>query len=393
MRQLTRRKSIIVATGLVAMLMSLSALLYFQGVAFGAQLSPNFVANTVVGSINTGSPGHESFWSQITPVQVPLTATDDYGGNTQSVTLKMATNGTHLLVLATWSDPTQDNRSSGPTIEAPDNPGLFLANSTYHYQDRFVIWWSLNQNPGPPPCMTDAAPGKGAGASIVGSGNLWQWKAASTDSGGYTFGKGKYGAGTPNAGTVMPYPHSYASNELLNTTGHFTLGFDSARINSTVGYDSTHTAFQTYLIWAHGVYDRSAKTWTFVAARSLQTSPTQYTVQFQQDKTYYFALAVFDGGPIPIPAGVAHPANFTGMGNSDETKSISSWNTMALAPSSGGNETTTQTTSQASQPTGITFETAAIVSFALLVVGFAAGMAVTYRFAAPKRSQSSSVAS
>jgi hypothetical protein len=38
-------------------------------------------------------------------------------------------------------------------------------------------------------------------------------------------------------------------------------------------------------------------------------------------------------------------------------------------------------------PGGITFETAAVISFAMLLVGFVAGMAVIAWYAAPKKSK------
>ncbi|MDV3293304.1 MAG: ethylbenzene dehydrogenase-related protein [Nitrososphaerales archaeon] len=375
---------------LVLVLTLLSSMAYVQGVPVAAQLSANVLAPKVSGTVNVNSPGGEAFWSQVTGVQIPLTYTNDYGGNTKSVLVKMATNGTHMLVLATWSDPTE-SRTKNNVIEEEANPGLFYANSSFFYEDRIVFWWSLDQNPGPPPCMTKSAEGHGEGESIAGTGNLWHWKAARTDSLGASFGKLKYGSG-PNFGQALIPPHSYADNEYINSTGHNQLGYDqyptaSSPGNFTIGVGENNVPYNTFVVSAHGVYDRASHTWTWAAARALATTPVLHTVQFAQDKVYYFAIGTWDGGPIPIPSGVAHPAGWSMYGENEETKSISSWYTMALA----GPQTTTSvaTSSAATSPNSgapvVSFESAALISFGLLVVGFVAGIILTARITRPKQ--------
>ncbi len=331
----------------------------------------------VNGSIDTSNPGTEAFWSQLAPLQVPLTGTDDYGGVTKSVSVKMANNGTYLLFSATWADPSQSIKrvGSGPSA-GPSYPGLFFANSTVHGFDQFAVWWSLSDNPGPPPCMQLSAPGKGGPASLAGQGNLWRWTASSTDSGGPSFATARYGAGTPLAKQLINYTHSFARNLLLNTTGFFTLGFDSSNINSTVGYDDNHVPYNSQMVWAKGVYDNSTGSWTLIAARPLASNPSTYIAQFAEGKVYNFAIGAWDGGAHPIPAGVPAPSGWTQMYDDSETKSISTWFTMAL--SSAGPQSLTTTTQQSSatgtgQSESFLLASAFAVAIGTLVFGFVAG--------------------
>ncbi len=360
----------------IAGLLAVSSLAYFQGVSVGAQAAPDIIAPRVSGSVDTTHPGTEAFWSQLTPLQVPLTATDDYGGVTKSVSLKIANNGTHILFSATWSDPTQSiKRVSGGPSAGANYPGLFFANATVHGFDQFAVWWSLSQNPGPPPCMQLGVPGKGGPASLAGEGNLWRWTASSTDSGGPSFSTAKYGAGTPLARHPINYTHSFARDLLLNTTGFFTLGFDSSNINSTIGYDQSGAQYNSQIVWAKGVYDNSSGSWTLIAARPLTTSPSTDISQFAQGSTYYFALGAWDGGAHPIPAGVPAPAGWTQMYDDSETKSISSWFTMSI--SSQGPVTTSSTTGSTSTTGGLSesflLASAFAVALGTLVFGFVAG--------------------
>ena len=352
-------------------------------VPVGAQLSANLMASNVQGSIDLSQPGAETFWSQITGAAIPLTSSDPYGGNTKSVLVKMANNGTDLLVYATWADSTE-SRLNRPVIEDENEKyaGLFYANQTYSYEDRIVFWWSLDSSPGPPPCMTDAAPGHGEGQSLAGTGNLWHWKSARTDNQGTLWGKVKYGSG-PNKGLTMSYLHSYADNEFINTTGHFQLGYDQYPDSFTIGFDPNHMTYETYLVSAHGAYDSSSHMWKWVAARKLTTTPSLFVQQFSPEKVYNFAVAVFDGGPIPIPQGVDHPAGWTMYGENEETKSISSWYTMALGQAEATTSATTAGTTTIT--TGISFETAATASFGMLIMGFVAGLIVISKFALPKK--------
>jgi hypothetical protein len=375
---------------IVMILVLISSATYFQGVPVGAQLSANIVAPTVTGSVDIQTPGQDAFWNQITATQIPLTSSNDFGGATKFVTVKMANNGTHLLVYATWSDPTE-SRIGHNTIEEESFPALFYANSTYAYEDRIVFWWSFDQTPGPPPCMQKSAYGHGEGESLAGTGNLWHWKASRTDSLGTSYGKLKYGSG-PNKGKPLIPAHSYADNEFINTTGHYQLGWDqypTAAVpgNFTIAEGENHIAYNTFLVAAHGAYDSSTHTYKWVAARSLTTAPALRTVQFASEKTYYLAVAVYDGGPIPIPSTVSHPAGWSFYGENEETKSISSWYTMGLGPAATVTSVSQSTVTAAVTPGGITFETAAVVSFAMLLIGFVAGMAVIAWYAAPKKSK------
>jgi hypothetical protein len=360
---------------------------FFLQVPVGAQLSPNLMATKVDGSIDLSRPGGESFWSQVTGAEIPLTSSNNYGGQIKSVLIKLANNGTDILAYATWKDPTESRLNYAP-IESDKYKGLIYANTTYFYEDRIVFWWSLDANPGPPPCMTDAASGKGEGRSLAGTGNLWHWKASRTDTAGIAWGKLKYGSGS-NIGKAMPYLHSYLANEFINNTGHYQLGYDQYPDSFTVGLAENRIPYDTYLVSAHGVYDSSSHVWSWVAARKLTTTPTLHTQQFTPGKSYYFAVAVYDGGPIPIPQNVEHPTGWTMYGENGETKSISSWYTMAI--SSGGAVTTgatVGTTATVTATTGISFETAAVVGFGMLIVGFVAGLLVISKFAIPKKPKS-----
>lgn len=381
-------KSSVPILAVVMILVLISSATYFQGVPVGAQLSANIVALTVTGSVNIQNPGQEAFWNQIAATQIPLTLSNDFGGATKFVTVKMANNGTHLFVFASWTDPTE-SRIRNNVIEDESFPALFYANSTFYYEDRIVFWWSLDQNPGPPPCMQKSAYGHGEGESLAGTGNLWHWKAARTDSSGTSFGKLKYGSG-PNKGKPVIPPHSFSDNEFINTTGHYQLGWDqypTATVpgNFTIGEGENNIPYSTFLVAAHGTYDSSTHTYKWVAARTLTTTPALHTVQFASEKTYYFAVAVYDGGPIPIPSTVPHPAGWGFYGENEETKSISSWFTMALGSAAAA--TSVSTVIGAGAPGGITFETAAVISFAMLLVGFVIGMAVIAWYAAPKKSK------
>lgn len=388
-QQASRLKLSAAVAALVMTLILVSSTAYFRGATVDAALAPNFVAPTIAGAVDVNNTGHEAFWNQITGTQIPMTSTNDYGGATKSVTVKMANNGTHILVFASWSDPTS-SRTKNDVIEDDKYPALFYANSSFYYEDRIVIWWSLSQNPGPPPCMQKSAYGHGEGESLAGTGNLWHWKAARGDSLGASYGKLKYNSG-PNIGKVITPPHSFANNEFINTTGHYQLGWDqyptaTAPGNFTIGFAENNIPYNTFLVYAHGVYDQTTHTYNWEAARSLHTTPTLHTIQFNPNTSYYFAVGVFDGGPIPIPSGVSHPAGWTSYGENEETKSISTWYTLALSPSGPGTTTTTApqptvtstaTQTVTTQPEGVTPETALFVSVATLVIGLVAGMIAT----------------
>lgn len=419
----------------VIILTAASSAAYFFQVPVIGQLYSNMTAPLVQGGIDLSNPGGESFWSGITGAAIPLAPSIayqngiGYGGMVSSITVKMAMNQTHILVYATWSDPTQSRSGKGVCyVLADDNitaherdclenesySGLFYTNSTYAYEDRLVFWWNLDPTPGPAPCMEESGFGLGEGRSLGGTGNLWHWKAGRTDSLGGQYGKLKYG-GYPNAtnhwggtfgvggplvGQTITPPHSYADNEFIDTTGHYQLGWDQYPTkanpgNFTIGFaDDIHQVYDTFLVAAHGVYDSSAQMWKWVAARPLTTTPSLHIVQFQPGQTYNFAVAVFDGGPIPIPAGLPHPSTiqqlesngwspsvslpWTMYGENEETKSISTWYTATLGSTSG--------TGGSTGPYAFgSFETAALISLGMLVAGFVVGVVVITRFAMPKK--------
>ncbi len=386
------------------------------------------MAPTVSGAINTKAPGTESFWSQLTPLEVPLTATDTYGGAVQTAAVKVASNGTHILMAVTYSDPTRSNASvttGAPAIDQTKYPGLFYANATIHRSDQFAVWWAMSQTPGPPPCMqvgTNQHGGTSA-ASLAGTGNVWRWVASSTDSGGATFATAKYGAGTgPLATHLINYTHSFASDMLLNTTGFFLLGGGSSNINSTVLYTSNHAGFSPFIVYDKGVYDSTAHTWTQIIARPMTTTPSTAIAQFAPGQMYYLAIAAWDGGAHPIPAGVSVPAGMTSMADNAQTKSISTWVTMqfsglapgastlttitATAPASTITQTATSTaisvstqistatstvagapststvvsTIAAADSSNPSFQTASVVALIAMIVGLIAGMVAVGRF-------------
>jgi ethylbenzene dehydrogenase len=424
------RKGFVFTSILVIILTVASSAAYFLQVPVTAQLYSNTTGSTVQGGIDLNNPGGESFWSTISGTDIPLMPSIayssengslvGYGGMVSSIKVKMAMNQTHILVFATWADPTESRSGKGVCyVLADDNVtaherdcleneaygGLFYANSTYAYEDRLVFWWNLDPTPGPAPCMTESAFGHGEGQSLAGTGNLWHWKAGRTDSLGARYGKLKYGGGPgtfgiggPNQGQIITPPHSYADNEFINITGHYQLGWDQYPTaanpgNFTIGFaDNIHQTYDTFLVAAHGVHDSSTHMWKWVAARALTTTPSLHIVQFQPGQTYNFAVAVFDGGPITLPAGLPHPDTipllgpsgwdtsvnlpFTMYGENEETKSISSWYTASFAPTS---------TSSNGLFTFGSFETAALVSLGMLVVGFVAGVVIVTRFVLPKK--------
>ncbi len=360
-------KAVSITVAITFVFMVFASASYFGGVPVNAALTPNILAQTVSGSINTANPGSESFWSQVTPLQVPLTATDTYGGSIQTASVKIATNGTHILMEATYSDPTMDNSrvSGGPTANQTQYPGLFFANATVHGFDQFAVWWAMSQTPGPPPCMqvgTNQHGGKSP-ASLAGTGNLWRWTGSSTDSNGTSFKTAKYGAGTgPLAGHLINYTHSFATNELLNTTGFYVLGQSSSNVNSTVLYGPNHAAYSPYIVFDKGVYNYTAHTWTQVIARPMTTTPSTAIAQFAPGAVYNFAIGAWDGGPHPIPAGVPAPAGWTNMSDDSETKSISTWQTVAFSAQPAG---VSSTSASASTVTQTVTETTTTVSTAI----------------------------
>ncbi len=375
------RALLVTVTVLVMVAATSSSAAFFLQVPVGAQLSANMPGPYVQGAIDLGNPGGEGFWSPLTGAVIPLTATNSYGGNTKSILVKMANNGTDILVYATWTDPTE-SRIKNNVIEEEAFPALFKANSTFYYEDRIVFWWSLDQSVGPPPCMQKSAYGHGEGESLAGTGNMWHWKAARTDSLGTSYGKLKYGSG-PDKGKALIPPHSYADNEFINTTGHNQLGWDQYPTATTpgdftIGEGENNIPYNTFMVSAHGAYDSSTHMWKWVASRKLTTTPSLHVQQFAPGKLYYFAVAVYDGGPIPIPQTVGHPAGWTMYGENEETKSISTWYTMALSSAAATSATTPGVG-------GISFETAAVVSLGMLIVGFVAGLLVISKFALPKR--------
>jgi hypothetical protein len=381
-----------ILAAIVMVLVLLSSVAYFQGVPVAAATAPDIVAPTVTGSINVQNPGSESFWSQLTPLQVPLTATNTYGGFIQSAAVKIASNGTHILMEVTYADPTMSNGRVGtaPTADQTKYPGLFFA------------------NPGPPPCMQVGTNQHGgqSPASLAGTGNVWRWTASSTDGNGTSFLTAKFGAGTgPLAGHLINYTHSFANDLLLNTTGFFTLGGGSSNTNSSVIYGPNHAAYSPFIVYDKGVYNYTAHTWTQVIARPLTTTPSLAIAQFAPGTTYHVAFAAFDGGAHPIPAGVPAPAGWTTMADDQMTKSISTWVTVQLSPNAAGatsttasppstvtstvtntvtnTATTTATTTALSTSTATTTVTNEVIStaayvgaIAALVVGLIAGIVV-----------------
>jgi len=293
------------------------------------------------------APGTESFWSQLTPLVIPLTATDNYGGAIPSVSVKIATNGTHILFSATWFDPVPAINRLGTAPATPAAyPGLFFANATVHGFDQFAVWWSLQQTPGPPPCM-DVGTNMHGGtsqAAIAGTGNVWRWTSSSTDSGGASWPTAKYGAGTPLATHLINYTHSFATNNFINQTGFYVLGYGSSNINSTVGTNSpSKVPYQNQIVYAKGTYSNATQSWTMIAARPLVTYPSADIAQFAYGTTYNFAVAAFMGGAHPIPAGVPAPAGWTEMQDQDMSKSISTWVSLQFSPNAPGASTTTST--------------------------------------------------
>jgi Ethylbenzene dehydrogenase len=423
-RQSNGFKTAAVSAAIALAFAILASTTYFSGVPVGAALAPSILAPTVSGSINTTNPGTEAFWSQLTPLDVPLTATTTYGGSIQTASVKMASNGTHLLMAVTYSDPTMSNARAGtaPTADQTKYPGLFFANATVHGFDQFAVWWAMSQTPGPPPCMQVGTNQHGgtSPAALAGTGNVWRWTASSTDSNGTSFKTAKYGAGTgPLATHLINYTHSFANDMLLNSTGFYLLGQGSSNVNSTVLYGPNHAAYSPYIVFDKGVYDYTAHTWTQIIARPMTTTPAAAIAQFAPGTVYNLALAAFDGGAHPIPAGVPAPAGWTSMADDQMTKSISTWVTVeftGLAPGAttlttitapASTVTETQTTSVVSTTTSIStsvstttavstvatennsnpsFQTATVASLAAMVIGLIAGMVAVGKFQGRKSS-------
>ncbi len=158
--RLRLRKPDLVAVRLALLSLLLATLVLFSPVR-GASVQTVFtsiVSYRVNGAPNFSAPGNESFWSQISWINVSLVASvSPGGGKTPSVLVRSANDGFNIYVLFRWKDaqgPSYGNSSelfsSGGKLWPlyPDNTTnpaadqLFF-NSTYYYQDRVAILWFL----------------------------------------------------------------------------------------------------------------------------------------------------------------------------------------------------------------------------------------------------------
>lgn len=285
----------------------------------------DLTATNVTGTLNVNGSPDEAFWSTVTSYNISLTGSNPYGGKEDKVTVKIATNGTTLFILAKWNDPTESRKSMTRVTAQPAIPGQYLANSTYYYGDLFfVVLWMGDGTPTQTPFVT-GHPGGGGKPSNWGANdnaNIWSWRAYYTDQGAPAFphlslwnktsgslgALEKYNFG-PNKGQNTTFPYSWAWDLHMNKTGNWLID----------GYGILHSVSCTvpgfpYAVRAMGTWNNGA--WTLEIARPL-TPPAEnqaHSITLTQGKTYSIAFAAADGG----------------QGETEQTNSISSWKTLAL---------------------------------------------------------------
>ncbi len=272
-----------------------------------------------------------------------------------NVTLKVAYNSTHLMFLATYSDASNSNTKLGGASE-----------------DRFAILLA-DSSPMTYPCMNPTS----NGAVTSGTANMWHWKAARTDSAGQNFtfvvrrgvaynltagearfsstsySKGGWGGNFSNVGigdlvyfngtaltnvsagnikvTPEPHPHTFATNEYLNTTARYHENFTEYNIYGL--WDNDPFGHEGDNVWAKGNW--ASNQWTVEFARPLTTSDS-FDVQFAANDTFKVAVAAYDGG----------------SGDDEADKQTSAWITVALAIAGTSSTGTTTTTTTATGTAG-----------------------------------------
>lgn len=305
-------KKNILMVSVLTIVLFISAVNAFSTRSVSAQTAADIVALKTGEQINVNGMGDEGFWSRITATDVMLTESNEYGGHITSVKIKAAHNGTHLFLLATWNDPQEDRTGQG-ALANQTNPGQYVHNETYYYEDHFILsWWMDTGLPTVNPFAIDTWWTGGAGPEGM-LANCWTWGATDTDSGGpawpYPDSPPPIYRWGPRQGEPLIYPYSWARDSMQNSTGNWHLGTGILHISAC------SIEGEPFTVRAKGIWE--AGSWTLEIARPFTTVTNNipYSIQFEETKTYSVLFAAFDGS----------------QGEVMETNSISNWMTIELS--------------------------------------------------------------
>lgn len=249
-----------------------------------AAQAPEIVAKRIEGTVTVDGLATESVWAKAPAVTIPLSASTDEGGHVSSITVKAVNNGEWLYLLIQWEDPTASllqnvTAESHPVEEEEEEEEEEMA---AEQEDRLAVMWYIRGNLMAYPCMKMGT----NGAVTQGEVDLWHWHGARDNPDSPHYGHdGKYNP-----------PHPFAVDQYSDT---------EARSS-----DKGDSFWDVYARarWSDGV-------WTMELGRAFQTGDTAQDVQFQLGESYPVAFAVFEGG----------------SGETEESKSISSWYTLEIS--------------------------------------------------------------
>lgn len=272
-------KKRVLTIGILAVMLLTSLVVTFLSKSITASPAADIVAYETDQRIVIDGIPNEPVWLVAPSVDIPLAATPMGGGGVATVTVTAVHNGTHIFILAQWSDPTESRvwRKTEPP-----------------YEDRFAIMFEIATQM-TSPCMKTV----GNGAVTDGEVDLLHWHAARDDPDG-----GNYSQWEPNP----PYP--YASDQYSNTTKRYR----DAKQGVPLGPGANHWDWPAKGEWTNST---PTGTWTLELMRKLATGDS-FDVQFSTDSTVDASFAVYDGG-----------ANETYA-----VKSISPWKTIEVSSQS-----------------------------------------------------------
>ena len=241
----------------------------------------------------------ETFWNQIPWTEIPLQASDAYGGHTGDAYVKVVNNGSWIFLLAQWNDTTQ-SRLTDPVLVNPN--GGYVYNSTYYYGDLFWFEWSLmgaTAPPVPPYGHTRFAGTPGSGdAGLVA--NLWRWSSYE-DPSGPTFPYHYYPPSVytwgPNEGQPLVEPYGIAFDSYLNASAQYFVGTGVMRVETCA---APLPNLDPFVIRARGIWSNaSGGFWTMEMARAFVSPPnTQnnlFDIQLQEGQHYWVGFLVANG--------------------------------------------------------------------------------------------------
>lgn len=271
----------VLTMGILAAMLLTSMMAAFLNKPTTAQVAADIVVYQTDQKIVIDGIANEPVWLVAPSVKIPLTFLE---GATASVTITAVHNGTHIFVLAQWSDSTESRLWSKPPPGGAGPP----------YEDRLAIMFEITTQMTNPCMLTNTN-----GAVTDGEVDLVHWHAARDDPDGLNYTQWE-----PNP----PYP--YASDQYSNTTARYR----DVKKGVPLGTGANHWDWPAKGEWSNST---PTGTWTLELMRKLSTGDP-FDAQLSVDSTIDASFAVYDGG-------------------SNEThavKSISSWKTIELSSAS-----------------------------------------------------------